>query len=372
MDLTGIIQPIGGLIVWLILALVRKPLARGLTNVDKGIGEFFKHLIALVEAGDRGSVGKSPAAHAVNAEVWRVVESIVGKIADALAAAARTLRLHCAGIRDRFGPAAIRPWRIVGATAYMVAGVFFLYADFAQGANSAQGWDETIEVPIILQNLLMPILVASGGSAAMLGLIIGDFLGLSDFAPWNDLKGTKRTAIIRLTVACFVVAVLLSFIFGMTRFYLSTELSKSLDAYLRGAASFAQVAIFAPMLVTTFLIWWRGLAGFLLVWIVIVGSIWLSLAVLQFCLELLMKAMSLGDKGFGIVLTVLLTLLHVFLSVTLASFNLIQTAVRVVLVIMDSGLEVMGWPFARISEYAGRFEVLREKLRIGQGTPPYE
>ena len=365
MDDIRMVQPIAYLLIWIVLAIVGKPIKDGLEGVDQVVGELFRHVIDSAGDGKTKVNSGGSTAEGASQELWQVVQSIFLETVDSLGVVISRVLSYWTGLRDRFGPPEIRPWRMIGALAYLASSVAFVYADMAQGANSVSGLFPDIQVPAVLQNLLVPILVASAGSAGMLGMIVLDFLGVSNFAGWDRLKGKTRTSIFVLTVVTLLSTLIFSFLLALSRFSATVAVSPATQEMLRAWASFAQAAIFVPMLITTALVAWWGLGGLLVTWLAIVGAVVLALQVARFLLQLVIRLLGLGDKGSDVVLKLLFALLELMFSILGLLSRLTQTSVHLLFVALLFLLGVITYPLAGFHGWITRFYWARDTLKLG-------
>jgi len=142
--------------------------------------------------------------------------------------------------------------QIIGALVGFLALLAFLYADAAQGAQTFALLFEG-NIPPFLNSIIIPLITASAGSALILGLFIGDILGLTHLGLFK-----KETPIVFRWVIFvnLVVSLLISTTIAFARMRL-------LDANGEGVPTFVNIAqsiVILPMLVTTFLLF-RGISG---------------------------------------------------------------------------------------------------------------
>src|SRR5690606_37370408 len=155
----------------------------------------------------------------------------------------------------------LRVWHMVGAVIYGLLLAMFVYADLSVGANNFSSVFPEGEIPEALRGLVLPLLAASAGTAIALGIVLADVLERTHFAPWH----AGREVRIGLFLYCALLAlttVVLAILFGLTRLkgVEGLDLSPSLVAWIDWYAAISQVAIIAPMLLTTVLLWWGAAA----------------------------------------------------------------------------------------------------------------
>jgi hypothetical protein len=370
-SIVSIAQMVFVLIAWTILAVVGALLDQALKEVRGAVRSGFSDVVqGLGTVVDRAGEG-SNVAQRQNAEVWGIIKKILSSIAAGLDSAVFTLGSHCAGLKSVLGDEQHRAVRVIGAIVYLFALAFFGYADLAQGANAFSGWlkDIQIAVPPVLQNLMVPILVASTGSAVMLGIVILDFFDGSHFAPWDRLSGWPRKALLSVTVTTAISALSLSLILALPRFYVTASIDPTASDALHNWTSAAQTAILGPMLITTGLVAWWGLSGGLIVLgVTIATGLLLLFRATSFITKLTVGILDFGEEGAGIVLELLFMLLEAVLSLLVLAVRLLGAVLGGLVLTADYLVLISIHPLVLIGEWIARFDFARDTLRLG-GPP---
>jgi hypothetical protein len=184
--------------------------------------------------------------------------------------------------------------QIIGALIGFVALLAFLYADAAQGAQTySLLFDE--DIPQFLNSIILPLVMASAGTAVILGLFIGDMLGLTHLGLFK--QNTPRYF---LWIMCLnlIVSLTLSTIIALAR-------RELLDITATGARPWINVAqsvVILPMLVTTFLLF-RGISGIYVVLSFILAIFALPFGVFEFFVRVSADLVRLGVIGGTLLFT---------------------------------------------------------------------
>jgi len=140
--------------------------------------------------------------------------------------------------------------RIVGALLEFVMLLCFMYAD---AALLAESYSVIFQEPIPpwLDHIILPLVVASSGSALILGVFLGDLLGLTHFGVWGMLRSrVRRMVMLVLVIFNLVVVIVLS---GLVSLYRAEVIGVELGQFGKWPL-WAQSIGIIPMLVTTALL----------------------------------------------------------------------------------------------------------------------
>src|SRR5690606_17109730 len=143
--------------------------------------------------------------------------------------------------------------QVIGALIGFLALLAFLYADAAQGAQTFKLMFSEGNIPPFLNDIILPLIMASAGSALILGVFIGDILGMTHLGLFN--KNAPKP-FIWVIIVNLVVSLLLSTFIALTRMQLLGTDSEVVQMIV----NIGQSIVILPMLVTTFLLF-RGISG---------------------------------------------------------------------------------------------------------------
>lgn len=143
--------------------------------------------------------------------------------------------------------------RILGAVIEFIFLLLFLYTDLSQGVQTLAILFPTTSIPPYLTDITIPLFISSAGTAMILGIMLGDLLGVTNLTSWADLRERKKPFLV-VILTTLVTSVLLSSLIGMYRVNLFVDSSPNFQSAISVAASFAQSLIILPILVTTFLL----------------------------------------------------------------------------------------------------------------------
>jgi cellulose biosynthesis protein BcsQ len=152
--------------------------------------------------------------------------------------------------------------RITGALIEFIALLFFLYADAAQGAYTYNLLFPSGAIPVFLNNITIPLVVSSAGTALILGIFIGDLLGLTHLSDWGKLEGKARGIVSVIVVSNLILAIGLSTLIALYR--VDVLSNSTTTSVFENLALYAQSLIVIPLLITTSLLL-RGAFGIFVV-----------------------------------------------------------------------------------------------------------
>lgn len=203
--------------------------------------------------------------------------------------------------------------KVVGALIEFVALLAFLYADASQAAQTYSVLFPTATIPDWLNAIVVPLIVASAGTAFILGIFIGDALHLTHFGNWGSLKGTSRKVFFAVTISNLLITILLSALVALDR----SDILGVKNESIRTVAIYAQSFVIVPMLITTALLL-RGAFGIFVLLAILLWLFAIPFAIFEFFIKILGKFIELGIVSVDFVFSKLLWL-------TLAAFELIFT-----------------------------------------------
>ncbi len=179
--------------------------------------------------------------------------------------------------------------KVIGALLEFVALSAFLYADSAQAAQTFSLFYPGQQIPDLLNNIVVPLIVASAGTAFILGIFIGDVLQLTHFGSWGKLNDKQRKTFLRVVISNLVFSITLA---GVVAFY-KTDILGVENETVRTIAIYAQNLIIVPMLITTTLLL-RGAFGLFVIVSIALWLLAIPFATLNFFTSLLGRFIDLG------------------------------------------------------------------------------
>lgn len=206
--------------------------------------------------------------------------------------------------------------KVVGALIEFIALLAFLYADASQAAQTYSVLFPTATIPDWLNGIVVPLIVASAGTAFILGIFIGDALHLTHFGNWGNLKGTSRKVFFAVTISNLLVTILLSALVALDR----SDILGVKNETIRTVAIYAQSFVIVPMLITTALLL-RGAFGIFVLLAILLWLLAIPFAVFEFFIRILGKFLDLGIVSVEFVFSKLLWL-------TLGAFELVFTIIE--------------------------------------------
>lgn len=210
--------------------------------------------------------------------------------------------------------------KIVGALIEFIALLAFLYADASQAAQTYSVIFSTAKIPAFLNSIVVPLIIASAGTAFILGIFIGDTLRLTHFGNWGDLKGLSRNIFLGVAIGNLLLTIVLS---AMIALYRSDVLTQQSEA-IKTAAVYAQSLVIVPMLITTTLLL-RGAFGIFVILSILLWMLALPFAIIEFFLILLGKLIGLGVISLDFVFSKVALLV---LNVSELIFNVLEKSIQ--------------------------------------------
>lgn len=185
--------------------------------------------------------------------------------------------------------------QIIGALIGFIALLAFLYADAAQGAQTFKLMFKEGKIPWFLNDIIIPLIMASAGSALILGIFIGDILGLTHLGLFNRKAPKPFIWIISVNL---VLSLALSTFIALVRMQLLGTDSESVQTIV----NIAQSIVILPMLVTTFLLF-RGVSGAYVVLSIILSLLAAPFGLFEFLTRVLIDLIRLGIIGGNFIIT---------------------------------------------------------------------
>ncbi len=185
--------------------------------------------------------------------------------------------------------------QIIGALIGFIALLAFFYADAAQGAQTFKLMFSEGNIPGFLNDIILPLIMASAGSALILGIFIGDILGLTHLGLFNKKAPRPFIWIISINL---VLSLALSTFIALVRMQLLGTDSEAVQTVV----NVAQSIVILPMLVTTFLLF-RGISGAYVVLSIILSLLAAPFGLFEFLLRVLIDLIRLGVIGGNFIIT---------------------------------------------------------------------
>ncbi len=205
----------------------------------------------------------------------------------------------------------------------------------------------------------------------MLGVILFDFLGLTNFAPWNKLQDKRlRWLFVVLVVLTTVAAMSFSTLLGIVRFHLTSPFPPEVAKQIIMWASLAQWLILVPMLIATLLLGWWGLMGLLVMGMIPVVTGIILLQLLKLLLRIVKIALPMGGKVTGIVFNILFMLLGMIPGLLGMFFGFTSMSVEILLKVLTGTLGILVFPFEKFGNWATRLDWVQKNLNIKPPKKP--
>lgn len=149
----------------------------------------------------------------------------------------------------------INKQRVVGSLIELFFLLLFIYTDLNQSANTLAVLIP-ISVPPFLTNLAIPLFISTAGTF-VLGLMMGDLLGVTNLTSWADLR-EKRQPFLTIIFVTIIINLILSALLAIRRLSVIQNVSPSILA----VTSLADSLFIIPSLITTSLLF-NGIQGML-------------------------------------------------------------------------------------------------------------
>lgn len=185
--------------------------------------------------------------------------------------------------------------QIIGALLGFTALLAFLYADAAQGAQTFTLLFDGSVIPPFLNDIIIPLVTASAGSALILGIFIGDILGMTHLGLFSQ-NTSKR--FLWLIIINLILSLALSTFIALTRM----QLLGTNSSVIQTIVNIAQSVVILPMLITTFLLF-RGVAGIYVVLSLLLWAISVSFGIFEFSIRILGDLLRSGIIGGTFIIT---------------------------------------------------------------------
>jgi hypothetical protein len=185
--------------------------------------------------------------------------------------------------------------QIIGALIGFLALLAFLYADAAQGAQTFKLLFKEGNIPPFLNEIILPLIMASAGSALILGVFIGDILGLTHLGLFNKAAPKSFLWIISVNL---ILSLSLSTFIALARMELLGTDSESVKTIV----NIAQSVVILPMLVTTFLLF-RGISGIYVALSIILSLLAVPFGIFEFFIRILIDLILSGLIGGNFIIT---------------------------------------------------------------------
>lgn len=111
--------------------------------------------------------------------------------------------------------ASISSQRVVGSLVELLLLLIFLYADLVQSANTL-AYLFPAPIPPFLTNLVLPLVISSAGTSMVLGVIMGDLLGITNLTSWADLR-ERRKSFLPIILFTLILSILFSVVLSLSR-----------------------------------------------------------------------------------------------------------------------------------------------------------
>lgn len=342
---------------WVLIAVLGEPLRELLRSISQLLTALFN---GLANAASMVIASIPPASETLRRyarDFWGAIESLLDRVLSTLNTITTLLQSHGNQVLSLLPSSSnSRGLHMFGYLLYLIAFAAFAFADVAQATNSRSVMYVDLQVPAILQDLTIPLLIASGGTALMLGTILGDFLAKTDLVPWCTLPRWARGIISFVVLITFLFTLILMVLIAMVRVpeMVPGILPISVAQQLHTMAAFSDSLVIIPLLVTTLLLFW-GMFGLLVLYYFLIGALFLGLRLLGFVLALL----KLACPMLGNACAALIGLLNSLFSIILAmlkwlceTLNLVQGHI---FELLEKTLDVIIYPIVRPAQRVSRY-----------------
>lgn len=155
--------------------------------------------------------------------------------------------------------------RVFGGIIELFLLLLFLYATAIQVWLNFSFLVPEISIPETFQNISIPLILGTAGEAIVLGVLLGELTGLTNYMVWSTVKGMLRELSIWMVVVTLVMTIILAVFISLARLAVTSELYSqlTLDRF-RMYGSTAQTFMLVPLLITTALLF-RGVEGVLVI-----------------------------------------------------------------------------------------------------------
>lgn len=186
--------------------------------------------------------------------------------------------------------------QIIGAIIGFLALLAFIYSDAAQGAQTYILIFNVGEIPVFLNSIIFPLVTASAGSAIILGIFIGDMLGLTHLNLYKKEETPKY--FLWIIVVNLALSIAISTFIALARMKLLGTESEFIDTMV----NIGQSIVILPMLITTVFLF-RGLNGIYVVLAAILAALSLSFGVFEFFINISKDLIRSGLIGGNFIIT---------------------------------------------------------------------
>jgi hypothetical protein len=342
---------------WLLIAILGEPLQELLRSLNRLLAGLFGSIAEGLGSAIVALRGAIAPLQGYARGFWAGVELLLERIVAALSSATEALQRHAEQALNVL-PASSRPrgLQVFGYLLYLAAFAAFAFADVAQATNSRSVMYVSLEVPAFLQDLTIPLLIASGGTAIMLGTILGDFLAKTEIVPWLTLPRWARGITLALAMATFAFTLILMLLIALVRVpeLVRGLLSPAVAQQLHVFAAFADSLVIIPLLITTLMLFW-GMFGLVVVYFVVVGAFSLLLRLLTFLLGLLESAAPLLGSASAALVNIIFSLLCVALSALAWLFRTICIVLDHCFDLLARALDLLVYPLAQPARSVRRY-----------------
>jgi hypothetical protein len=341
---------------WILLAITRAPMEKLLRQAGSTVvAPFTKSADTLAQAAPQAAQ-MAPMAQDVNDRFGKAVDALLDRLLKSIKCVESGLRTHIESLLTTICPdPTYRVWRVLGSFINVMALVMFLYADTAQAANNMVTLITTESIPGPLRNVMIPLLISSAGTTLILGMMLGDFMGVTHFDIWGEVKGKRRVFLVGVVILNLLMTISCAMLLSLNRFKMltngdaMTRLPDGLSASIHQLAALSQSLVIIPLLITTTMLF-RGFVGVVALYAVVVRVVLLTFHLAGLCCDMIKIAVTFGVVS-GDVLIRIVTLI---LQLTLFSLAwLLQTSTIVFTRLVDtlaSLLNVVVYPLLWVGQ----------------------
>jgi hypothetical protein len=269
----------------LVLNLMRVPLRHFITHLSGSVKTPLLSTSAAVQNARQGVAHADPVVQGHKTRAIATMAEVLDLLIATLQEAASGLRQHMHAALDQAMTSPNHKMvQVLGHLMLLAYLPLFAFADVGQGANTLVTLFPGEIIPEALRNIMVPLLVASVGSAVALSMMLGDLVGITHFSAFGTVRGWGRAILIAVVLLTFMFVASCSVALALNRsrdlinLVQEAQLPLVTSVLIYRWAAFAQSLVIIPLLITTFLLF-RSIVGLLIVYAFLVGITTLTFAV---------------------------------------------------------------------------------------------
>ncbi len=145
-------NPLVLLFLWIILGVLGEPVKKLVGEIDDSVDNWFGFIIKALQNMNQGAgQAASSGQQTLEAGARKVADEIFQEVINAVEQAASVLGSGASSISGQLGTPLAQ--RLIGALAYMIGTILFIYADVVQAVNNVTALIGTFRPPSIFEDL---------------------------------------------------------------------------------------------------------------------------------------------------------------------------------------------------------------------------